>query len=651
MLAIGADLTAAAAASSKRPSLSVRLRQRTIAGVHRILPLAQVYAGAEPAGITDTVLTAAGTAISCRTDTTTVYVRRVTNPATATDWTQWASVVAGAVSGTPCAVATIGSIVALYYNSAGNTISYRISRDDGVTWDAAVTGLTLGAAMQRLAAAARPNAAGDMAGGVLLAVVAGPDVRAIAINTDWTLAGSSTSWGTTATAVSGVDVTYQRDFEAIITGSTASAEVVWGQVFGAGVQASAGSWSAAWVLDEAPATTTFTAPTIELVDGMLFFGYEEFRNTTVARRHWVLGHVPGRAVARWIDAEISEPSVVVATAGQTRRLAASSSLALLVSAADVRRSTFGAVATITEEYIERLKLELTPTAERATVVLDNDTPAIDSVLLQPGTELTIATGYDGSRVNYATLEVEEVSFTPQGREIGATGTYEALSRLRVRQARTFAAGSKTIYQLMALTLARAGLPAPVLTNAGSTPMTTATPAFALRPGETGLAVMRRLLAMVPEIPHHLLGAVRLTNPTAADATDYELGTTHEILDSRLTTRRPDATRTTIASQTGIDERFSSSYAHLGVDVLVSDRAASTSALLTAIGDRYVRHGDMSAFGGWVEIHTHPGLEVADVVSIVDARAGVTGTRRIRGILLERDARRSVWRERLTLSGV
>jgi len=189
-----------------------------------------------------------------------------------------------------------------------------------------------------------------------------------------------------------------------------------------------------------------------------------------------------------------------------------------------------------------------------------------------------------------------------------------------------------------------------MSGAGSTAMTTAQPAFALRPGEYSSAAFARLRAIVPELRRTIAGVTYLVNPTSADAAAYELGTAHELLDSRHGTRRPTTSRAAIASQAGADESFSASYSHLVADELIDERAASTSALLTAVADRFIRWGDMSAVTGKATIHPTPALEIADVITITDTRLGVTGPRRIRAIEIKREAP-DVWTETLELSDV
>lgn len=653
MLAVTPSALTAAKSSSKRPALSFRLRNRTIAAVHRIMPWSTVYSGSEAAGASDTVLTDAGTAVTVRSDTTTVYVRRVPNAATATAWSTWSTLATGVVSGSPVAVACYGRSLAVFYNSAANTISYHTSADDGATWSAAITGLALGAAIQRLAASARGDAAGNFAGGVLIAVVGGPDVRAISIDALWGLSASSTGWGASATAVSGVDVTYRHDFEVIVTGSTAAGEFAWGLVWGIGVQTAANTWSARWDLDQTVSTVaTYSNPTIETIDGTVHFGYEENRTTTVARRYYLLAHCPTMALStgRWIDGETSEPLISHATSASSNqfRLAANATTALMVDRASVRRSSYGESQTLTETSIQKFAAEFSPERELAQITIDNDTPIVAAALLQPGVEVTIGWGYDGTITTYAALELESVEYAPKGRVLTARGIPEALGRHRVRQARAYAAGAKTIQQLINLVAARAGVAGAYGTGASSTVMSTAQPPFTLRPGERSSTALDRLIATVPELAYNSTGRIALTDPTGAETPAYTLGTDHEILNSTHTVNRPKTTRALATSKTGFDEVTSSSYGHLVADAVVDDQAGSSAALLTAIATRFTRHGDMSAAAGWVEIHPHPGLQISDVVQIEDTRAGISGPRRIRGVAVRYDGLQ--WIERLTLSG-
>lgn len=621
MLTVPSSITNAAQSGSATPAVRVRLRNRFVSGAHR-LAWTHVYAGGEPAGPVATVVTASGASVTARTDGTAVYVRRLATPGASAAWDTWTAVVAGAVAGTPVALATFGPVVALYYNASGNTIACRISRDDGVTWDPVVAGPSLGAGVQRLAAAVSGDATGaELAGGVVLAAIAGPDVRAIPIANDWTLAATSTGWGQSATAVSGVAVAYQRDFEVVVTGTTASGENAWGLVYGAGNQAAAGTWSARWELAASDvATVAFARPFLANIDGHLRFGWEENRTTTVARRTVMASYVPDAAVSRWIDEGIVEPAPVLAAPNRDLALAGAGAVALLVASYAVYLAALGQEATVTTPDLLELRLDLEPGREHATFVLA-DEPALDPLLLEPGLECTIGFGYGDEVVDVATFEVESVELTPGRRRFEATGIPEALARWRSRHARTFAAGTKTIYQHLAWLSARAGLKDPVLAVAGSTTMTTAQPALVLAPRETAAAATRRLLALVPEIPHHLLGGLRLTNPLATDAPAYAaLGDTHAILSRRYTTRTPAVNRALVASPAGVDERFDADLVALvgaREAASVDDRALATATLLTAAGDALLREGALSRHAGHIAFAPHPGLEVADVVTLTD----------------------------------
>lgn len=631
MLAAPPTITAAAQSGSAEPAVRVRLRNRFLSGAHR-LAWTQVYAGSEPAGAVATVVTASGASITARVDTTTVYVRRVAQPASGAAWGTWAALVTGAVSGTPVALATFGSAVALHYNSSGNTVSYRISRDDGVTWDPAVAGPTLGGAVQRLAAAVRGDATGSaLAGGAVFAVVGGPDVRAIAIAADWTLAATSTGWGQSATAVSGVAAAYQRDLEVVVTGSTATSENAWGLVYGAGVQAPAGSWSSRWELAASDVTTVaFSRPFTANIDGHLRFGWEENRTTAVARRTVMASYVPDAAVSRWIDEEIVEPAPVLVAPNRDIALAGNDSVALLVTSNAVYLAVLGQAVTMGTPEILELRLDLEPGRERATVVLSDET-ALDPSLLEPGLECTIGFGYDDQLVDVATMEIEAIQLTPGRRRLEATGIPEALARWRSRHARTFAAGTKTIYQHLAWLSARAGIKDPVLTNAGSTTMATGQPALVLAPRESAAAATKRLLALVPEIAHHLLGSLRLTNPLAGDAAVYTaLGTTHALLARSFVTRVPTVSRSLVASAAGVDDRFDESLVALAGarEATLDDRALSSAVLLTAAGDALLREGALSRYAGRIAFAPHPGLEIGDVVTIADDLLGGAANRRI-----------------------
>lgn len=655
MLSVSADLIAAAQSASAQPAVRVRLRNRHVGGAHR-LAWTQVYAGSETAGPAATVLTAAGTSITARSDGTTVYVRRVTAPGAGSAWGSWTALVTGAVSGTPVALATAGRMVAVYYNSAGNTVACRVSRDDGAGWDPAVSGPALGGAISALAAAASIDAAGEFAGAAVFAAIAGPDLRAIAVDRAWAMAGTSTGWGKSAAAISGVGAAFRDDYEVLVTGSTATTQDAWGIVYGAGRQAAAGAWSARWdIADSDVATVTFGRPWLANVDGKLRLGWEENRTTAVARRYLVASYVTD-AGSRWIDELVREPAPVVDGFNRQAAVAGNASLAVLTTASSVHLAVYGEEASFGESDVTGLELWLERGREFARVELaPGVVPA--AALQSPGIEMTIGFGYDGTVVDHTALEVQTVAVSAEGVTYEAEGIPEALGRWQSRQARVVTAGSKTLYQLLAWLSARAGLAAPAQANTPSSVMSGATPAFWLAPGESAAAAVARLLSLAPEIAGHHLGGMRLVNPAAGDAAVYTLGIVHPILAGRYVSATPRANRVLVASPAGFDERFDAGSVQASGprEAAADDRALASAALLTAAADGHLLAGARSTAGGHLDVRPHPGLQQGDVVAIEDAAASVTGNRRIAGLRVvlggSSPGQRGRFEERLFVEGV
>lgn len=655
-----AAITAAAIRSTSRPSVSVTLSDRTISGAPR-LDFASAYAGSETAGNVASCITRAGTHISARVDGTTVYWRRVANPSASSTWSGWNALIAGAVNGTPVALVTWADHVWILYNSTGNVIAYRQSRDDGSTWDVAVAGPTAVGTVTAIAAAVRTNSQGietDPPASFALFVASNNagthQLHGYTITPDFVTFASAVSSGLTWATITAIAATYHRDYELLVTGTLSTpTRNCWGIVYGCGTQATIDTFSARWTVDiDTGTATSFTSPTIANVGGHLCFAYEDVRTATVARRRLLRSYVPDAANGRWIDEAFREPvPIATGTASTPWTLAADDRIAVLCQASTVAIATHETEAEYTEVAVARLDWSTSPSKDHATITLAPG-QTIDDRLQVPGTAVDIALGYDGTTLTVARLALVDYSVDDTGIVLECDGVHEALRRWSSRQAINVAAAAYTIAQQIALLCARAGVAYPTQANSASTPMSTAQPALAVRPAESAAPALARILSLVPEVPHaNIDGSLRLWNPSASDASSYTIGVAHPILSAKYSTVRPPFARSTVFSSTGVDDAIDTTEAlaqQPGEEVF-NTPAASSSALLTAIAAARVRKATMQTRSGYVDIRPHPGLQVSDIVTITDTRRGLSADRRIAGVRIRWEPRTSTYTQRLELS--
>jgi hypothetical protein len=209
----------------------------------------------------------------------------------------------------------------------------------------------------------------------------------------------------------------------------------------------------------------------------------------------------------------------------------------------------------------------------------------------------------------------------------ASDAWVLLDNWRARRQFAWDAGEITVYGLLRFVLGRAGLGFGAL-SASST-VTTFSPAFTIQPAESGKTAVSRLLAMVPDVLLISGEHGYLVNPTAAQATDYEYGVEHAILEGRYGSRSASFNRVQVFGQNVMVEGFDwTSVAdiydrlHQAHDLNLTSTAAAQDR-----ADALLRHEEMRAADGEVLVPVNCGQELYDVVEVSDPRAGLSAARR------------------------
>jgi len=278
---------------------------------------------------------------------------------------------------------------------------------------------------------------------------------------------------------------------------------------------------------------------------------------------------------------------------------------------------------------------------RATLVLRNDdgrynTPGSGTIShLRRGSQVTLAPGYQTS----SGFEVSQgPTFWVQGWEhrclagqstlvLYLEDAWSLLEGWRARRQYTWAAGQSSIQEVLTFVLSRVGLELVVL-SASST-MTTHKPEFTIHPGQDGASVVRRLLALVPDVLFFRDGAAFIKYLQPSDPLDYSYGTSHPVLEGRYRSRAAPFNRVQTYGSGVTGEAFD--WAQVGelTDRLlqVHDLNLDTQQKAQERADALVQEALRESTSGEVVVPTNCGQELYDIVEITDSRAGLAAARR------------------------
>jgi hypothetical protein len=215
---------------------------------------------------------------------------------------------------------------------------------------------------------------------------------------------------------------------------------------------------------------------------------------------------------------------------------------------------------------------------------------------------------------------------------------------------------KSVWQILYQLLARVGMK---LTNTLAKPQSSAInnfyPDFTVNPGTRGDAAIRRLLSFVPDGLVFRSQEAFTKNPLASESSCYSYGTDHAILSGKYT----DSVTVSRSRAIGQDEddnrivqdAFDWELIRLGVDILEQDYDPNLSdeARAQERADGILRKNALGAKGTQITIPTNVGKELLDVVTITDARCGISGEKyRVLAIQTDYDRRQGRYAQMLTL---
>lgn len=640
MRALSATLLAAQRSASATPHVRVEVLDM-LAGVARS-PIVRHTAASEADGHHAACLSGDGALIRARlVGNGTLYVQRTADPGAAASFDGWVEL-GRASTGCNIAVCSRGAQVMLCFVD-GATVYTRTSADNGATWGGRVPAFTPAARpVVRLAAAF--NAAGVPA--LVFASGAGGVYVSKRHGAFWS---TPAAWTNSVAAVSGLACAYTTDWDVAVTGRDSARNAkVWTCVYGDGGELPAGRWAQLTEVNHADggSAVEFHNPFVAATDPPRLSYVERHTGSTASRRPQLSNVLAGGTFGQgiWRDAVPfdldTEHGLAMASDGTTLWL--SSPLGVWSMSLD------GGAVDVSDDVVALTGRE-TPGGGRVTVTLRND----DGRYGRPG-EGAIASVRHGSEVRvspgYVTPAGVEVSGGPaywvtgwehrfQGGHalfvLHAADAWWLLEGWRARRQHTWDAGSASVQGLLSEALRRVGLT--LTASPGSSTVSGHRPQFTISPGERGDAVVRRLLALVPDVLSFRGHRGLLRHPQSDDASAYAYGAGHAIVEGRHGESAQAHTRVQVYGAAGVSEAFLwDEMALLGERLLQHhDVNLTTASKAQSRSGEIVRRLERESVWGEVTVAVNCGQELYDVVEVTDARAGLASARRrVVGMALE-----------------
>jgi hypothetical protein len=317
--------------------------------------------------------------------------------------------------------------------------------------------------------------------------------------------------------------------------------------------------------------------------------------------------------------------------------------------------------------VEGVELSLRRFAGRAKVTLRNDDGRFNDLasgdysVIVPGAQVDVSPGYVSLAGNERSAGMkfwlDHWEWTSEaGRAtlvLHLLGGWELVEGWRARRQYSWAAGGQSVSQLLRFVLGRAGLE--LLNVGGSSESGSLRPEFTINPGENGLSVVRRLLAMVPDVLVVAGEFVYLFEPEPADTVDYAYGTDHGIFRGRYADGGREVNRLQVFGDGVMSEEFDWFDVDDQLDRLrqVFDLNLDTAGKAGDRADTALRQELLARARGELVSAVNCGHEMYDVVSVTDDALGMSAEKfRVAGLELRyARERRPVYEQRLLLGGV
>lgn len=272
--------------------------------------------------------------------------------------------------------------------------------------------------------------------------------------------------------------------------------------------------------------------------------------------------------------------------------------------------------------------------------------------LTPGYYTTAASPETPDAYTYWIESIELITGARPRLRLRARDAWSLLAQWRARRQFAWAAGDRTVSQLLLFLVARAG--AEYSSSGPSDALTTLQPAFTVHAGESGLTAVRRLLAMIEDVAYWDGATLTVTLTADDDSSTYDLGDGHAMVEAVYRDLGPAANRVRVvglevygeAEDFADAERVEKIRTVIDLNLTDADEAADRAAAQLRQAELEALDDEARLFG------VHCGVELYDVVDLTDVQAGLdAATRRVLGYAWRFDPRRGRYDMTLTLGAV
>jgi hypothetical protein len=644
MRSLSSTLLAAQRSASGIPYVKMEVLEMT-AGVPRPI-FTRLYTGSEESYHHAATMPGDGSLVRARraSGTGDLYVQRVASPGPGSDFSFW-TLLDTAQTGCNIALCSRGASVLLFFVDFldGHTIYLRQSSDYGATWGSRQTVLVPSVSLVKWLAADF-NAAGTPA----LFFASSEPIVYVTRRTggSW---GSAASWSNSVTSMTGLACAYSGDWLLAPAGSDSSSRrKVWTCIYGDGGAQPAGTWSSLVELAQAEGSSSveFRMPFLSVPDRPRLTYVERYTGSYSTTRCFLAQTVAGTSFAdgRWRDPTpfdlSSDYGLAMAKSG--------SNLWLSCPFGVWQGSVAGALVDLSSDVLALTMLEA-PTGGHLEVTLRNDDGRYGSIgsgtyaPVRRGAEVRVSPGYvtsAGQEVSsgpaFWVTDWEYLSRSAQALFLlHAADGWGLLAGWRARRQYTWTSGQTSVQAILRAILDRVGIALTVLGS--SSTFSTLKPACTVHPGESGDQVVRRLMALVPDVLFFRGHQALVKHPQEGDAADYAFGTAHPLLEGNYVRSALASTRVQVYGSGGMAEALDwGEVALLGERLLqVHDLKVSSQGEAQDRAQRELRHLRVEAVSGRVVVPPNCGQELYDVAEVTDAKAGLSAARRrVMGLRLE-----------------
>jgi len=706
------NLTAALVAAQKKargtPIFQVLVSDKL--GPHQRLTWSQLYSDASADEPHAMVICSDNSIVRVRSHAGVAQYQRITSPTTTAQWTTWTGGMGNCSTMNQMALCTSGAKVWWFYISSSNQLLYcRESTDSGASWGSA-TGVHTCTGTYQLESVAVAHRSGTDA-----IVFYSTRDTAVALSCHlykrkqvsgaW---GSATSWGKTAVQqLRGLTCHKTGDFN-MLYGAYVDAEpfgfetgtylwTLYAIVYGNGVDVSADTWADPVLLERTDSGTAYATawPSLTYVDMFraVFTGYLE------GEEYSRLLRMQGMYGATFLETTWTDPWPFLADAGTygsviDYRVGGDGCVYLSHSNRAYRAKAAGDGTVdlgsrlvkyrvldrwsgwkgggVSEDYGQNIAAEL-----EGEIWLDNHDGDLNSlgtgdyVAVKRGAMLELRRGYHTSSgdeyADWPTFWIEDWEYVVdfQGRSylvLYVIGGWGLLASMEAQRQYQWLDGEATVWTIAERLFALAGFE---LSSQGeaSTVIGSLKPAIVTHPGEDLRGAALKVLSKVPDFVYwegHTPYVKELADDEASDYT-YGGSGNHVIIAGRYGVRTPGYNHIEVFST--MDEYaipvFGDEVDYDEINLVghrlqkIFDYAYDTNEECDERAVAQLRKHDATKRRGELVTLPNVGLQLLDVVTVTDARAGVSGeVYRVRGIVETYDTTKAplVFEQRVVLGG-